>query len=113
MSQKLFLVASLLAISTLAQQPGTLTPEVHLRFSSQQCTKAGGCVPMKTSVVIDAQYRRMHSVGGYTNYVNNGFNTTFCPDVATCAKNCVLEGVDYGSYGISVIGNSLTLNLFT
>ncbi len=68
---------------------------------------------MKTSVVIDAQYRRMHSVGGYTNYVNNGFNTTFCPDVATCAKNCVLEGVDYGSYGISVIGNSLTLNLFT
>jgi len=54
----------------------------------------------------------MHNVGGYTNCVNNGFNSTFCPDPTTCAKTCALEGVDYASYGIHASGNSLTLNLF-
>jgi cellulose 1,4-beta-cellobiosidase len=54
----------------------------------------------------------MHNVGGYTNCVNNGFNSTLCPDVATCAKNYAVEGVDYASYGIQTSGSSLTLNLF-
>jgi cellulose 1,4-beta-cellobiosidase len=52
--------------------------------------------------------------GGYANCVVNGaFNTTFCPDVATCAKECALEGVDYSTYGIETDGDALTLNLFT
>jgi cellulose 1,4-beta-cellobiosidase len=95
-------------------QPGTLTAEVHPTLTSQQCTTAGGCVAVNTSIVLDAQYRYMHNVGGYANCVVNGaFNTTFCPDVATCAKECTLEGVDYSTYGIKTDGDALTLNLFT
>jgi cellulose 1,4-beta-cellobiosidase len=45
--------------------------------------------------------------GGYANCVVNGaFNTTFCPDVATCAKECALEGVDYSTYGIKTDGDA-------
>jgi cellulose 1,4-beta-cellobiosidase len=112
MFQKLSLTASVLATSVLAQVPGTLTPEVHSSLATQQCTNAGGCVTMNTSIVLDSQYRRMHNVGGHTNCVNTGFNSTFCPDAATCAKSCALEGVDYASYGIHTSGSSLTLNLF-
>ena len=112
MARSFFLAASVWTASVLAQVPGTLTPEVHPSLTSQSCTKAGGCVTLNTSVVLDSQYRWMHNVGGYTNCVNNGFNSTFCPDAATCAKGCALEGVDYASYGIHTSGNSLTLNLF-
>lgn len=112
MSQRLFVAASVFAASVPAQVPGTLTPEVHPSLTSQQCTKARGCVSVNTSIVLDAQYRWIHNVGGYTNCVNNGFNSTLCPDPATCAKNCALEGVDYSSYGIHTSGSSLTLNLF-
>jgi cellulose 1,4-beta-cellobiosidase len=108
------LAASALITSAAAQQPGTLTAEVHPTLTSQQCTIAGGCVTVNTSIVLDAQYRYMHNVGGYANCVVNGaFNTTFCPDVATCAKECALEGVDYTTYGIKTDGDALTLNLFT
>jgi cellulose 1,4-beta-cellobiosidase len=112
MFQKLFLAASVLAASVLAQVPGTLTPEVHPSLATQQCTKAGGCVIVNTSIVLDSQYRWMHNVGGHTNCVSTGFNSTLCPDAATCAKSCALEGVDYASYGIHTSGSSLTLNLF-
>ena len=54
----------------------------------------------------------MHNVRGYTNCVNNRFNTTFCLDIATCAKNYALKGTDYASYGIHTSSDSLTLNLF-
>jgi hypothetical protein len=50
--------------------------------------------------------------GGYANCVNGAFNTTFCPDVATCAKECALEGVDYSTHGIKTDGDALNLNLF-
>jgi cellulose 1,4-beta-cellobiosidase len=112
MSQKFLLAASVLAATVRAQVPGTLTPEIHPSLTSQQCTKAGGCVTVNTSIVLDSQYRWMHNVGGYTNCVSTGFNSTFCPDAATCAKKCALEGVDYASYGIHASGSSLTLNLF-
>lgn len=112
MFQNILLTTSLLVASALAQQPGTNTPEVHPSLMSQRCTKAGGCKSVNTSVVLDAGYRWLHNVGGYTNCVNGGFNATFCPDVATCAKQCAVEGVDYASYGIRTQANSLTLNLF-
>jgi cellulose 1,4-beta-cellobiosidase len=112
MSRTILLTASLLVASALAQQPGTNTPEVHPSLMSQRCTKTGGCTSVNTSVVLDAGYRWLHNVGGYTNCVNGGFNATFCPDTATCAKGCAVEGVDYASYGIRTQANSLTLNLF-
>ncbi|KAH8654468.1 cellulose 1,4-beta-cellobiosidase precursor [Tricladium varicosporioides] len=105
-------VTSLLLTSALAQQPGAYTPEVHPKLTSQECTKAGGCVNVDTSVVLDANYRWLHNVGGYSPCNSGTFDKTYCPDVETCAKNCALEGVDYASYGIRTSGSSLTLNLF-
>ncbi|KAF4633191.1 hypothetical protein G7Y89_g4935 [Cudoniella acicularis] len=111
-TMKLRLAASLLIASVVAQQPGTYTAEVHPKLSSQKCTKAGGCVKVDTSVVLDANYRWLHNVGGYSPCNSGSFDKTYCPDVETCAKNCALEGVDYASYGIHASGDSLTLNLF-
>ncbi|OCL07667.1 glycoside hydrolase family 7 protein [Glonium stellatum] len=113
MSQNVGLALLSLITYAVAQQPGAYTPEVHPSLPSQRCTTSGGCVSVNSSIVLDANYRWLHNVGGYTNCVNGGFNTTFCPDVETCAKNCALEGVDYSSYGITTKGNALTLNLYT
>ncbi|RDL41000.1 uncharacterized protein BP5553_00979 [Venustampulla echinocandica] len=111
-SRKLGLAASLLIASAAAQQPGAYTPEVHPTLISEECTTSGGCVKVNTSVVLDANYRWLHNVGGYDNCAPQSFNSTICPDVETCAKNCALEGVDYASYGIKAEGDTLTLNLF-
>ncbi|KAG5650879.1 Exoglucanase 1 [Sphagnurus paluster] len=102
---------SFLAIVS-AQQVGTYTAEVHPKMSWQKCTKAGGCVAQsEASITLDANWRWVHSVGGYNNcYTGNTWDKTLCPDGKTCATNCALEGADYtGTYGISVRGNSLTL----
>jgi cellulose 1,4-beta-cellobiosidase len=105
--------AALLATVVTAQQIGTNTPEVHPLLPSQKCTRFGGCKTQNTSVVLDSQYRWLHATGGYNNcQVNGGWNSTLCPDGATCAENCAVEGVDYGSYGIQVNGSAITMNLF-
>ena len=52
------------------------------------------------------------SSGGYTNCVNGKFDATICPNVTACAANCILEGADYSTYGVSTEGNALSLNLF-
>ncbi|TVY50339.1 Exoglucanase 1, partial [Lachnellula cervina] len=105
------LTASFIAFVS-AQQPGTYTAEVHPTLTSQQCTKVGGCVTVNTSIVLDANYRWLHNVGGYDNCVAQGFNTSVCPDAESCSKDCALEGVDYASYGVKTNGSALTLNLF-
>jgi cellulose 1,4-beta-cellobiosidase len=111
MSQKAIL-AAFLATLVAAQQPGELTPEVHPLLPSQKCTTAGGCVTSNTSIVLDANFRWLHNKGGYTNCVVNGFDPTICPNTTACAANCVLEGVDYSTYGIATSGDALSLNLF-
>ncbi|CAG8694112.1 4860_t:CDS:2, partial [Acaulospora colombiana] len=52
---------------------------------------------------------------GYTNcYTGNTWDSSLCPDNATCAKNCALDGADYsGTYGITTSGNALTLKFKT
>ncbi|KAF8847252.1 concanavalin A-like lectin/glucanase [Acephala macrosclerotiorum] len=42
--------------------------------------------------ILDAGYRWLHNIGGYTNCINGGFNASFCPDVAICAKGYAVEG---------------------
>jgi cellulase len=38
-------------------------------------------------------------------------NATVCPDAATCAKNCIVEGIsDYTKYGVFASGSSLKLH---
>jgi cellulose 1,4-beta-cellobiosidase len=107
------IIVPFLAALVTAQQPGAYTPEVHPSLVSERCTTFGGCVQVNSSVVLDAQYRWLHNVGGYDPCRPSSFDPTLCPDVATCAANCALEGVDYASYGIATSGDALTLNLFT
>jgi len=104
-----------LAIHAAAQQVGTNTAETHPALTFQKCTGANSCTTQTSAIVLDANWRWVHQVGGYTNcYTGNTWNTTACPDDATCAKNCALEGADYsGTYGITTSGNALRLNFVT
>ncbi|KAI0700609.1 cellulase [Cytidiella melzeri] len=115
----MFRKAALLAFSFLAiahaQQVGTQLAETHPSLPSQKCTTAGGCVAQSTSVVLDANWRWVHTTSGYTNcYTGNTWDTTICSDPVTCAQNCALDGADYsGTYGITTNGNALTLKFVT
>lgn len=75
-------------------------------------------VSQSTSTIIDANWRWIHNVGGYTNCFNeSGWNPTFCPDPVSCTKNCQLEGVTQAqytnTYGVTTSGSALTLNYVT
>nr|pir cellulose 1,4-beta-cellobiosidase (EC 3.2.1.91) isoform cbh1-4 - basidiomycete (Phanerochaete chrysosporium) (fragments) [Phanerodontia chrysosporium] len=72
----MFRAAALLAFTCLAmvsgQQAGTNTAENHPQLQSQQCTTSGGCKPLSTKVVLDSNWRWVHSTSGYTNcYTGN------------------------------------------
>ncbi|RFU35774.1 hypothetical protein B7463_g565, partial [Scytalidium lignicola] len=113
-----FTVASFLILIAVlplitAQQIGTDTPEVHPKLPTWKCTTAGGCVQQDTSVVLDWNYRWIHTVNGSTSCTtSSGVNHSLCPNEETCAQNCAIEGVDYSSSGISTSGDALTLHQF-
>ncbi|KAG5650266.1 hypothetical protein H0H81_012792 [Sphagnurus paluster] len=99
-----------------AQQVGTNTAENHPKLSWQKCTTTGGCVTQGSgAITLDANWRWLHNVGGYTKcYTGNTWDQTLCPDSKTCAANCALEGGDYsGTYGITTNGNAVTLKFVT
>lgn len=90
-----------------------MTPEVHPLLSTAKCTTAGGCVTQNTSVVLDFGYRWLHTADGYDSCTtSSGINSTLCPDEATCAQNCVVEGANYTAAGISTTGSSMTMNQY-
>ncbi|RDW71739.1 glucanase-5 [Coleophoma crateriformis] len=103
------------AAKAYAQQAGTLTTETHPALPMQSCSAAGTCTTLNTKIVIDANWRWLHSVSGSTNcYTGNTWDATLCPDDVTCAKNCALDGADYsGVYGITTSGSSLRMNFVT
>ncbi|RPB22498.1 cellulase [Terfezia boudieri ATCC MYA-4762] len=108
----------LLATIVAAQQAGTLTAETHPKLSWSKCTGTGtsaSCTTQAASIVLDANWRWLHTTSGSTNcYTGNAWDTTICPDGATCAQNCALDGADYsGTYGITTSGNALTLKYVT
>ena len=109
------LVAFLASLTAVyGQQIGTNSAENHPKLSVQQCTKSG-CTTSQQSIALDANWRWVHNVGGSTNcYTGNTWNSQYCPDPASCAKNCALDGADYaGTYGITTSGSSLKLVLKT
>lgn len=106
------LVAFLCLELASAQQPGTVTPEVHPQLSTSKCTTAGGCVAQNTSVVLDFNYRWMHTADYASCTTSSGINATLCPDEATCAQNCVIEGANYTSSGVSTSGSTLTMSQY-
>jgi len=85
------------------------------RSSTSQCTAGGSCTTTSGSVVIDANWRWVHDTASTTNcYTGNTWDATLCPDDATCAANCALDGADYsGTYGVTTSGNALTLKFVT
>jgi cellulose 1,4-beta-cellobiosidase len=115
----MFPSAAILGLTLLAvahgQQVGTYQTETHPKLTWQKCTKGGSCTTVQGSVVLDANWRWTHVTGGYTNcYTGNEWNATACPDNASCAKNCAIDGADYSAtYGITVSGNALTMKFVT
>ena len=56
-----------LAAVARAQQIGKQEAEVHPPLAVQTCTTTGGCKYSQQSIVLDANWRWVHNVGGYTN----------------------------------------------
>ncbi|KAK7043099.1 Exoglucanase [Paramarasmius palmivorus] len=106
---------ALLAVGISAQQVGTQTAETHPALSYSQCTAPGSCTSVSSSVTLDSNWRWLHTLEGTDNcYTGNEWDATLCPDGATCAQNCALDGADYsGTYGITTSGDALTLKFVT
>ena len=47
-----------------AQQAGTSTAETHPKLTTQKCAAGGTCTTSQNSVVLDANWRWVHNVGG-------------------------------------------------
>ncbi|CZT43176.1 probable Probable 1,4-beta-D-glucan cellobiohydrolase B [Rhynchosporium secalis] len=113
MSSRIALASLLLSVAS-AQQVGTLTPEVHPPLTWQTCTAYGSCTTIAGKVVLDHNWRWLHSSTGTNCYTGNTWNPTFCPTNTACATNCQLDGADYsGTYGATTTGNALRLNFVT
>lgn len=95
-----------------AQEPGHMTPEVHPHLTTFKCTTAGGCAVQDTSVVLDWNYRWIHTADHASCTTSSGVNSTLCPDAATCAENCRIEGANYTSAGVTTSGASVTMKQF-
>lgn len=111
-----FFAAAIAAIAT-AQQIGKNTQEQHLSMNWENC-ESGQCFSNNGSVVLDANWRWLHNVGGYSNcYTGNAWDKSYCPDDKTCAQKCALDGVDQntwqGTYGVQANGNALKLGFVT
>jgi len=106
---------SLFLSLVISQQIGTNTAENHPQLSVQQCTSKGNCQTENGAVVLDSNWRWLHTVGGSTNcYTGNTWDTTLCPDPDTCSKNCAIDGADYqGTYGVTSTGTALNLKFVT
>ncbi|KAF1850493.1 glycoside hydrolase family 7 protein [Cucurbitaria berberidis CBS 394.84] len=109
-----FLAAALLGLAA-AQTPGT-TPEVHPKLTTWKCTKAGGCKSQNTALVLDSATHWIHQANDTSKGCGNwgsGADPIACPDEATCAKNCILEGIEnYTDYGVSTSGGNLVMEMY-
>ncbi|EEY16316.1 hypothetical protein D7B24_001122 [Verticillium nonalfalfae] len=111
---KQVIVTSLSLLATaMAQQVGTETPETHPPLTWKDCS-SGTCSDVQGSVVVDANWRWVHEVGGYENCYDGNDWTGLCTGADDCAKNCAVEGENYATtYGITTSGNALRLNFVT
>jgi len=106
-------ISALLAV-VRAQQAGEETAESHPKITWQQCTAPGSCTTVNGEIVIDANWRWVHEVGGFENCFDGNAWTDMCSSPEDCAQNCALEGADYSTtYGISTSGDALTLSFVT
>ncbi|EFA82597.1 glycoside hydrolase family 7 protein [Heterostelium album PN500] len=110
----ILIVCIIARIGVYGQGVGILTPEVHPAMTWQTCNEGGKCTTNNGEVVIDANWRWIHTSTGQNCYTGNTWDSTACPDDKTCASNCYLDGAQYEStYGVSTDGSSLKLNFIT
>lgn len=88
------LVAFSLMGVVVGQQTGHQKAEYHPAMDLQVCSTAGGCSTENTKIVMDANWRWIHNVGGYENCFDGHWNASFCPDSDSCCKNCALDGLE-------------------
>jgi cellulase len=107
-------VAALLG-AVAAQSLGTMSQEVHPKLTTYECTKAGGCKSKNTALVLDSASHWIHQKDDQSlgcGDWGSAPNATVCPDVETCAENCVMEGVsDYTTYGVFADGDAVTMKI--
>lgn len=107
-----FLFLSFVGLA-VAQTPGK-TPEVHPKLDTWKCTNRGGCVKQKTAFVLDDLAHPVHQLDNPTldcGSWGHPPNITVCPDEITCAKNCIVEGINnYEAYGVITKGGSITMH---
>lgn len=110
-----FALSALVGLAA-AQGLSTTTPEVRPKLTTWKCTKAGGCKAQQSAIVLDSASHWIHQKNDTTKGCGNwgsGPDATACPDEATCAQNCIMEGINnYADYGLSTKGGALTMNLF-
>lgn len=96
-----------------AQNPDDQADQ-HPALTVYQCTSADGCVAKDRSVVIDWNYHWFHTADWLSCTTNTGVNATLCPDEATCAENCFVQGdSNYTNNGVSTSGDTLTMYQYT
>jgi cellulase len=108
----LSLLSSVLLLQGVVAQTPDKTKEKHPKLETYRCTKAKGCKKHTNYIVADASSHNIRQKGTTLNCGDWGSkpNSTACPNEASCAKNCILEGMsDYSSFGITTSGNKLRL----
>ncbi|KAK3361940.1 family 7 glycosyl hydrolase [Lasiosphaeria ovina] len=111
----LFTSLPLLAVLPLAaaQQAGSLEKEVHPKLPWSRCT-ADGCRQVNDSLVLDANMRWLHQVGGYRTCCDDlGWDPNVCRSSANCTDTCAVEGAQYSAYGVNATNDSISLRLKT
>ncbi|CAE7370373.1 cbhB, partial [Symbiodinium sp. KB8] len=101
-----------------AQQAGMLKTEGNPTMALKQCTKAEGCTTKEHKLVLDANWRWIHTTDGYKNcYTGNTWDSSICSDPDACAQGCALEAVDAAQYesiyGITAVPGGVKLNFVT
>jgi len=84
---------SLLVIGLVAQNIGTQKREYHIPMGYSECTSSG-CSSKQGEITLDENWRWIHNVGGYQNcFTGVEWDRNFCPDPASCTRNCAIDGV--------------------
>ncbi|KAF3344583.1 Cell wall integrity and stress response component 1 [Verticillium dahliae VDG2] len=100
----------------LAQQIGTLVPEVPPALTWSNCT-AESCTPVTDALTLDANWRWTHETTSAHTCFLDGDWTDVCWNLnsgTACAERCAVEGADYAStHGITTAGGSASLRYVT
>ncbi|KAM0557036.1 hypothetical protein ACHAPJ_005716 [Fusarium lateritium] len=105
------LCSTLLIQVVVGQTPGNTT-EVHPKLDTFRCTVLGGCKKTTNYIVVESSQHNIHQATSNANCGEWGEkpNATACPDEASCARNCIIEGMsDYRTQGISTSGSAIRL----